>query len=214
MNHAVFEIQRMFMDMCMEPQQGMKVSLDNEIKPNTKSVYVFSYIPEKDKCEWVRDSDGTNDSTLPPSSHYSNSNSESTHSEDSNSAEEKDQPHCELTSDAPKVPKKRNTRRNVLLMELLHVQDALQKNNIPKASELLDIFIKQHAHKIVEIKNKEKKTRVKTSYNTFISNTLLKLKNECPHISPPMRMRMAVSQWHELCQTNNYTASPSLIDTT
>ena len=209
MNQTVFEIQRMFMDMCMVPQRGMKVSLDNETEPRTKSVYVFSYIPEKNKCEWVREGDDTNDT-----SNSSNSNSDSAQSEEINSAEEKEQSNQhELTSDAPKIQKKKNARRNILLIELLHVQDALQKNNIPKASELLDQFIKQHAHKIVEIKNKEKKTRVKTSYNTFISNTLLKLKNECPHISPPLRMRMAVSQWHELCQSS-YTVSPSLIDTT
>ena len=74
--------------------------------------------------------------------------------------------------------------------QLSLLREAIIEGNQAESLRILDQYT------MTSKRQSDKKPRSRTRYNDFISKILNDLKETTPHISPPERMKIAVSRWH------------------
>lgn len=94
-----------------------------------------------------------------------------------------------------KKPKSR--RKKTIQDELTCILNYINGSYNQKAAAHLQTFIQERVPFLKEVETKPKKTRAKTAYNTFISKELIHIKSANPDLTPPERMKLAVSNYHK-----------------
>lgn len=102
----------------------------------------------------------------------------------------------------PKTKEKYKRKKNIQ-DELTTILNYINASYNQKAANHLQSFITDRVPFLKEVEVKEKKTRAKTAYNTFISKELLHIKSIQPDLTPPERMKIAVSNYHKSKSISN-----------